>query len=617
MAYDMNQQIQERMDTYRGREPALAQRYQMKQELVDLLALQKLKSQKDQAAQQVQLSMQTNPQTIMQQREAELLGAAKQDVAKGVAGALAQKQRQQQANLQKIAQSGVAGQAPTMRMAEGGIVGFAAGGETKAERIKAIQEDDSLSVAEKKEQIQEIIESGAQLPTGTISSATSPDDRGSIPQGMETNALDQLGDAVTGRDDEDSGPTKIDTSANIGIGASLGNMQGPPQATQTIKAEPAQQNLPMQPPPEAPKAPGIAAVLNPDMSGVRAAPAGLNSSKYAIDYNTPERALANSGIKTLMERDADQEYRDATARYQETAGMTDAEKQEIKDRRTARTDLTSRMLDPERKRQDLIDAYLMGTSGRGSLAAMSNVRRGYDLAESKRQAEDDAAFNKELERSLGIRKSSAQAGATAFESARGDQRTGTTAATSAANQKDTNLNKEADRLLKIDTSNLSQQEARRAEELKAVYFAAEQGNKVAVANATNALQAEANDIKREANKIASADRRFGYLQRSISVLTSSLSDYAQRITSDYAKQIDAVRNGALNSAMNEAQKNAKIALLEKERDEIIAKGQTYTKGVLADLQSELNALSGGQGGGSINLSASQQNLVNQYAAPKP
>jgi hypothetical protein len=353
------------------------------------------------------------------------------------------------------------------------------------------------------------------------------------------------------------------------------------------------------------------------MSGVRAAPAGLDSSKYAIDYNTPERQLANEGIQKLMNRDAGQEYEDAAKRYQETAGMTDAEKQAIADRRTARNDLTSRMLDPERKRQDLIDAYLMGTSGRGSLTAMSNVRRGYDLAESKRQAEDDAAFNKELDRSLLIRGDSAKAGATAFESARGDQRTGTTAATSAANQKDTNLNKEADRLLKIDTSNLSQQEARRAEELKAVYFAAEQGNKVAVANATNALQAEANDIKREANKIASADRRFGYLQRSISVLTSSLSDYAQRITSDYAKQIDAVRNGALNSAMSEAQKNAKIALLEKERDEIIAKGQTYTKGVLADLQSELNALSGGQGGGGINLSASQQNLVNQYAAPKP
>ena len=43
----IDQAVQSRLDAYRGNPQALAQRYQMSQDLLDLLALQKLKSEKE------------------------------------------------------------------------------------------------------------------------------------------------------------------------------------------------------------------------------------------------------------------------------------------------------------------------------------------------------------------------------------------------------------------------------------------------------------------------------------------------------------------------------------------------------------------------------------------
>lgn len=67
----LDREIVQRMDAYRGNPQALAQRYQQSQQLIDLLALQKLKSEKEAAARSLQ--MQQTPQgglpTVAQQRE--------------------------------------------------------------------------------------------------------------------------------------------------------------------------------------------------------------------------------------------------------------------------------------------------------------------------------------------------------------------------------------------------------------------------------------------------------------------------------------------------------------------------------------------------------------------
>jgi hypothetical protein len=153
----IDQEIQRKVDAYRGNPQQLMQRYQQNQQLVDLLALQKLKSEKEAAARDMQLQMQQQPQTIKQQREAELLGMTKQEMMQQTQGVLQQRQAQQQQNMQQVAQQGLGaltnqrpaapqpapqGQ-PMPRMAGGGIVSFQPGGYVGGvtqEEIDAVRE---------------------------------------------------------------------------------------------------------------------------------------------------------------------------------------------------------------------------------------------------------------------------------------------------------------------------------------------------------------------------------------------------------------------------------------------------------------------------------------------
>jgi len=145
----IDQDIAQRVDAYRGNPQALQQRYAANQELLDLLALQRLKSEKDDAMRKVQLEMQQDPQTIKQQKERQLLEMTKQDLVKQTTGIMQNAQKKQQKNMQRVAKQGAAnpqqvqkmqaglgalaqrqqqqGQAP-MRMAAGGIVAFRDGG---------------------------------------------------------------------------------------------------------------------------------------------------------------------------------------------------------------------------------------------------------------------------------------------------------------------------------------------------------------------------------------------------------------------------------------------------------------------------------------------------------
>lgn len=147
----IDQQIQQKVDAYRGNPQQLMQRYQQNQELIDLLALQKLKSEKDAAARQMQMQMQGNPQTIKDQREAEMLQRTKDDMVKQTSGIMQQRQQQQQKNMQRTANQGLP-QLPAgnmQRMAGGGIVAFAEGGDVKAKVEEALQTGASLADIEK------------------------------------------------------------------------------------------------------------------------------------------------------------------------------------------------------------------------------------------------------------------------------------------------------------------------------------------------------------------------------------------------------------------------------------------------------------------------------------
>ena len=165
----LDAQVEQRMDAYRGNPQQLQKRYGQSKELLDLLALQKLTSEKKQVAADMQLKAEQNPNTIAQQREQEALALVKGEMGGTLgeltgrtASTLGQKQKTSQQNMQRIAKSagkppsGIAGlpglsggqparppanpqaqglagarmaqaaaQGGPVRMAQGGIIGFA------------------------------------------------------------------------------------------------------------------------------------------------------------------------------------------------------------------------------------------------------------------------------------------------------------------------------------------------------------------------------------------------------------------------------------------------------------------------------------------------------------
>jgi hypothetical protein len=142
------QDLQQRIDAYRGNPQMLEQRFQQSQQLIDLLALQKIKSEKEAAARAMQMQMaQAQPQTVAQQREQEVMDMTRQEVAQRI-GQVGQQQMSRQQDAMKKLLGGIAATpgaqtAMTPRaMAAGGIVAFQEGGTP-------IDREAGLSLAER------------------------------------------------------------------------------------------------------------------------------------------------------------------------------------------------------------------------------------------------------------------------------------------------------------------------------------------------------------------------------------------------------------------------------------------------------------------------------------
>ena len=136
----IDREVNARVEAYSGNPQALQNKYAMTKELVDLLALQRIKKGMDQQRNNIAMAMQTNHATIKQQREKEVFARTAEDVARQVGGTLQNKQRRQQQGLQRLAQRAAPPQGlgalmpqqrqrPQKRMmaATGGIVGFETG----------------------------------------------------------------------------------------------------------------------------------------------------------------------------------------------------------------------------------------------------------------------------------------------------------------------------------------------------------------------------------------------------------------------------------------------------------------------------------------------------------
>ena len=198
MAYGIDELIEQKTDAYRGNPAALEQRSKMSNELVDLLALQKLKSEKDAAARNMQMQVQTQPDTIAKQLEAEMVGRTKDEVLQGVSGVLATNQARQR---QRMASQGIAPQPrPNMqRMAQGGIVGFQEGKQVESPYTgsRSRQREDILRDLEagtiSQEKADELI---SALPSPTVFSGLEQIGRAMIPRSLRDKIPEDISDAI-------------------------------------------------------------------------------------------------------------------------------------------------------------------------------------------------------------------------------------------------------------------------------------------------------------------------------------------------------------------------------------------------------------------------------------
>lgn len=163
--FGIDQQVQQTADAYRGKPQMLQQKYAQNQQLIDLLALQKLKSDKEEASRQIALQMgnQGKPQTIADQRESQVLDMTKKEVIDEQAGVMQNKMKQMQDAQRKVLQSAGAPQMPAQAtpqpqqppaaglaglpapniqgMAGGGIVAFDQGGQAGEEEARRAMEE--------------------------------------------------------------------------------------------------------------------------------------------------------------------------------------------------------------------------------------------------------------------------------------------------------------------------------------------------------------------------------------------------------------------------------------------------------------------------------------------
>lgn len=134
----IDQQVSRLMDAYRPNPQALVQNQGVPPDLIKLLALQQLKSEKEAAMRNMQLA--AAPQmgempTVGEQREQELLDMTTRQVAQQVGGVAQQAQQNEKQNLQRLLKSGIAAApgaqsaAQPRAMAAGGIVAFRNGGD--------------------------------------------------------------------------------------------------------------------------------------------------------------------------------------------------------------------------------------------------------------------------------------------------------------------------------------------------------------------------------------------------------------------------------------------------------------------------------------------------------
>ena len=644
MAIPLDQQIQTKMDAYRSNPRKLQQRYQQSQQLLDLLALQKLKSEKEAAARDMQMKMQMNPNTIKQQRERELLDMTKKELIDQTGGIMALNKARQQNNLKKAMSQGVTGRpAPNMmKLADGGIVGFQPGGGVLdrliEEKIAEIQANPNLSSTEKQEAIAKLRApkaqpKGIQKILGNRVIADQKYDDEVFDMGMGESKGDTIplipGSNPLNKFQRDTPIGKLAQRNIASLASQIGDvdMGGLPKDAMSIGTG----GYPKKAPPEfvADYGYGILGtgedkkteeepkVTAPEL-GIKGITAPTVKYKSVLDDIRDEVENLKKTDKTYEVKDVDEARKKGREDFKgETKDIIPALEKIQKEKQTGLESLIAdkeafykREQDPDKLAREKLRAALIGAGGKATFGGVGKgIMQGVAGAEAKQQEFRVKGFNdvfgnkKSLIKEIGkdkadiigktfdITKAAFDVGekrgkATAIENA---------AAKTAAAKLDSTvlsaISKDAEMFFKQDVTNADFKQKANIAHAKLMSAAADREVKVEIANLQADLGRQKNALLAEANKIKSLD--------SLRTFRTKLFTGTQKLILDLQAKYQKIYIPLANEAKALGGKDG-----QKRHDDLIKQMQAFIKsdtaalqavtdGIIKDLEQNLGGGSGG------------------------
>jgi hypothetical protein len=443
----IDQEVASRVQEFKGKPQALQQQYAASQQLIDLLALQKIKSMQEAAARQMQLQLAQQQaangesnMTVAQQREKEVMDMTKQELAQQRGELLQQEQTEQKQAMQKLMggitnAQGAASAMEPKAMAAGGIVAFDNGGPTSKDEQKKRKEGESLSDFNARMLQLELEERKAQ-------SAKRDADREAERQRL---LAERGGAAIPPSRLFDRAPLPASVSPPAAPQRGLGSL--PPAAQQPpadVNAEtqklarlaanpPAAQNTNPALQPAAPMAPPQAAQQPPMPAAPRPqAQQGLGGLQMGPPEDSLGTALRRQSI-AAMNVDPKAEKLAEEARVEGRLKLTPAQRGVFDEGIAGLRGMYDQDFDPEMLRREGIKRYLLGMGGRsmGEFAGGAGNAMDFD---TRQKAQKLARFKDLQEKREGLVslerepvKSGIEAGFKTYEQAGNTQRTGLTA----------------------------------------------------------------------------------------------------------------------------------------------------------------------------------------------
>jgi hypothetical protein len=614
----IDQQVQQKVDAYRSKPQLLQQRYAQNKELIDLLALQKLKSEKDAVARDMQMQMQQNPQTIKDQLETEMVQRTKQDMMGKVGQVKGVLDKRQTDQMRRAKQMGIAtAPAPNMaRMANGGIVGFAGPQGSQVRSIEdVISEDFGGSRARAKKRFLELENKGR----GSVRNLTLEEAREfeSLRGEFEVSPIREgISSAIEGTKEffkeistpttqlEEMGTDEEDAFADQPEPAGVVARPPIPTEDETDYLDGGAET-PATPAQQAPES-GIAAALGAVKGNQSVAvPPRTGVSKLEVpttDYTKADALSADlaEAFKKDSTIDPSKMEEDEYKKFLERVGYG-AEDKALRQKRIDELEaIRAKRMDPEALRGEELSSFLRGMAGRsttgmalaGGSAGAARARKAAQQAETGllgdvMGAETDLMKELAAQRLGATEQSITRAGQAELRRGRGLEGLAGLSQEQARRAEDASK-----RLLETNIANLEAGDRDRKMELEALISNASTGLKRDIAVLEGSIAQEKNRLTADSNAALreSTDKRYAeQVLGSVNNYIASISQKYDKLYTDRIKQVPMIPP----FAGDEKAINAEIARLQKERDEQLAT-------TLQDLQEQRvrleNSLSGGESG---------------------